>query len=255
MVESGGNHLVALNLERGTHARLTTEAPGTNFGIWNSDGSRVVYRRFNWPFWVAADGSGREGELKGSIANDYPSGPGPDPDSIFVTRIQAKTAGDVILLSMSGAFEPRPLIATRAYEGGAQLSPDKRWLVYVSNESGASEIYVRRSPALDRQWQVSEGGGIQPRWSASGREIYHRGGPKVTAVTFDGRSDVPVLGKPTPLFNDDYDLGQGITIANYDVTPDGRFVMLRRDAQGGQLHLVLNWTEELKRILARGGVR
>jgi eukaryotic-like serine/threonine-protein kinase len=255
MVDMGGNHLEALNLERGTHSRLTTEAPGTNFGIWNSDGSRVVYRRFNWPFWVAADGSGNEGEVKGAVANDYPSAPGPDPDSIFVTRIQSKTAGDVFLMSTSGAFEPRPLLYTRAYEGGAQLSPDGRWLVYVSNESGASEIYVRRYPALDRQWQVSEGGGIQPRWSASGREIYHRGGPKVTAVAFDGRSDVPVLGKPMPLFNDDYDLGQGITIANYDVTPEGRFVMLRRDAQGGQLHLVLNWTEELKRIIARGGAR
>jgi len=57
-----------------------------------------------------------------------------------------------------------------------------------------------------------------------------------------------------PLFKDEYDLGQGITIANYDVTPDGRFVLLRRDAAGGSLKLVLNWTEELKQILARGGV-
>ena len=41
---------------------------------------------------------------------------------------------------------------------------------------------------------------------------------------------------------------------NYDVTPDGRFIMIRRGANGGKLHLVANWTEELKRILAAGGV-
>ena len=64
-----------------------------------------------------------------------------------------------------------------------------------------------------------------------------------------------MIGKPTAFFKDEYDLGQGITVANYDVTPDGRFLMLRRDAQGGQLRIVLNWTEELKQILAKGGFR
>ena len=51
------------------------------------------------------------------------------------------------------------------------------------------------------------------------------------------------------------DFGQGISIANYDVTPDGHFIMLRRGANGGKLRVVVNWTEELKQILAAGGVR
>lgn len=113
----------------------------------------------------------------------------------------------MFLLSISSAFEPRPLVATRAYEGGAQLSKDGRWLVHVSNESGQSEIYVRRYPALDRRWQVSEGSGLQ-RWSASGREIYYRDGTNVMAVPFDGSGGEPAVGKPTALFKDEYDLGQ-----------------------------------------------
>jgi hypothetical protein len=75
------------------------------------------------------------------------------------------------------------------------------------------------------------------------------------AVTLDAVGAEPVFGKPKTLFADEYDFGQGITIANYDVTRDGRFIMLRRGPQGGRVHAVLNWTEELKQILAAGGLR
>jgi Tol biopolymer transport system component len=169
---------------------------------------------------------------------------------VLVTRQLPETSGDVYLLSLSGAFPPRSLVSTKAYEGGAQLSPDSRWLVFVSTETGQSEIYVGRFPELDRKWQVSEGGGTQPRWSVNGREIYYRDGLALTAVSLDGGVAKPLLGKPQALFEDEYDLGVGITIAQYDVTPDGRFLMLRREPSGGHLRIVLHWTEELKRILA-----
>ena len=158
-------------------------------------------------------------------------------------------------MSMSGAYEPKPLVVTPAYDGGAQLSPDGRWLLYQTNVSGQAEIYVRRYPALDRQWQVSEGGGVQARWSRGSREIYYRSGQRIVAVAMDTSGEEPVFGKPVALFTDDYDFGQGVSIPNYDVTPDGHFVMLRRGANGGKLRVVVNWTEELKQSLASGGVR
>ena len=174
---------------------------------------------------------------------------------MIILRVSPETSGDVFLMSMSGAFDPKPLIVTPAYEGGPQLSPDGRWLLYQSDASGRPEIYVRRYPGLDRPWQVSDNGGIQARWSRSNREIYYRSGQRIVAVALDASGADPVFGKPVPLFTDDYDFGAGASIANYDVTADGRFIMIRRGTNGGKLHLVANWTEELKGILAAGGVR
>jgi hypothetical protein len=77
----------------------------------------------------------------------------------------------------------------------------------------------------------------------------------MTAVPFDGRGGEPLLGKPVWLFEDEYDLGNNTTTSNYDVTPGGQFMMIRRVAQGGYLRIVLNWTEELKRILAQARAR
>jgi hypothetical protein len=75
------------------------------------------------------------------------------------------------------------------------------------------------------------------------------------AASFDGSGGEPLLGRPEPLFADEFDFGQGLSIANYDVTREGRFLMLRRTPSGGRLRVVLHWDEELKRLLAAGGLR
>lgn len=255
LVESGNSVIETLDLARGTRARLTAAALGTNFPAWSADGKRVVFRRFNSPVWAAADGNGDASPMPGATFNDIPASPGPDPDSVIVVRIRPETSGDVFLMLISGAFEPKPLIVTPAYDGGPQLSPDGHWLLYQSNTSGQPEIYVRRYPELDRQWQVSEGRGVHGRWSRSSREIYYRNGHDIVAVPMTASGAEPVFGKPTALFADEYDFGRNISIANYDVSPDGRFIMLRRGANGGKMRAVANWTEELKRLLASGGVR
>lgn len=77
----------------------------------------------------------------------------------------------------------------------------------------------------------------------------------MVAATLDASGAEPVFGKPVALFIDDYDFGTGASIANYDVTADGRFIMIRRGVDGGRLRVVVNWTEELKQILASGGVQ
>ncbi len=255
LVESQGSFIETLDLLRGTHANLTAAALGTSFPSWTADGEGVVFRRFNVPFWTTADGSGKAEPVPSGLINDYPSSPGADPDTILDVRIQPETSGDIFLMSISGKFQPKPLLATPAYEGGPQLSPNGRWMLYQSNVSGQPEIYVRRYPALDRQWQVSEGGGLQARWSSTSREIYYRGGQHMMAVSVDLTGAEPTFGKPAALFADEYDFGQAISIPNYDVTRDGRFIMLRRGAHGSSLRVVVHWAEELRQILAAGGVR
>src|ERR1022692_627510 len=255
LVESHGSHLETLDLLRGTHAKLTAVEMGTAYPSWTADGEGVVFRRFRVPFWAAADGSGKGGPVPAGLINDYPSSPGPDPDTILDVRVQPETSGDIFLMSISGKFKPKPLLATPAYEGGPELSPDGHWMLYQSNESGRPEIYLRRYPAMDRQWQVSEGDAVQPRWSSTGREIYYRGGLHMMAVAVNSSGADPTFGKPIALFADEYGFGQGISIPNYDVTRDGRFIMLRRGSQGSSLRVVIHWAEELKQILAAGGVR
>jgi eukaryotic-like serine/threonine-protein kinase len=239
-----------IDLQRGTRAKLLPSAFGTSFPTWTSNSEGAVFRRFNVPFWAAADGSGKTSQIPSGMLSDFPSSPGPDSDSYILLRILPKTSGDIYLMSISGKFPPKPLITTSAYDGGPQLSPDGKWLLYQSNESGQAEIYVRQYPALDRQWQVSESGGMQPRWNSTTSEIYYRNGKNMMAVAFDSSGKEPTFGKPNKLFADQYDFGQGLSIANYDVTRDGRFIMLRRGTEGSTFRVVLNWTEELKKKLA-----
>jgi Tol biopolymer transport system component len=67
---------------------------------------------------------------------------------------------------------PRPFANTPAEERSAQLSPDSRWIAYVSNETGRTEVYVQPFPATGAKWQVSMDGATQPQWRGDGRELY-----------------------------------------------------------------------------------
>jgi Tol biopolymer transport system component len=254
LLEDGRTVVQAVDLSRGTPAKIAPAALGTGFATWTADGQGVVLRRFNLPTWIATDGSAREEAPSDVITNDYPSAPGPDADSILMVRVQPDTAGDVYLLSVGNKYPPKPLVRTKAYEGGPQLSRDCRWLLYQSNASDSSEIYVRRYPELDRAWQVSAEGGVQPRWNGNG-EICYRGGSRLMAVAFKGNESSPTFGKPQSLFADEFDFGQAQSIANYDITHDGHFIMLRRITDSGNLRVVVNWKDELVRVLGRGGVK
>ncbi len=100
---------------------------------------------------------------------------------------------------------------------------------------------------------ISTDGGTEPVWSRDGRELYYRNGDALMAVTI---STEPALtpGKPTLLFAGPYRSGVfvgGNPGSNYDVTPDGRFVMIRNEGSSAatQILVVLNWFEELERLV------
>jgi hypothetical protein len=141
------------------------------------------------------------------------------------------------------------LAATKFSQVSPDLSPDGRFLVYSSNETGRDEIYVVPFPnAGSAKWPISTGGGSEPRWSHHGAEIFYRDGsgnmvsvPVKTAPTFS-------FGAPRTLF-----LARSFFASSrhrqYDVSPDDkRFMMIR--AVGSpvpdRLVIVSNWFEELK---------
>jgi hypothetical protein len=149
------------------------------------------------------------------------------------------------------------LVASRADEKAPALSPDGRWLAYVSNESGVSEVYVRPFPnTADGRWQISISGGAEPVWANSGRELFYRSiglatdSQMVIAVT-TGKSFIPGARKALfPLIR----YATDDTYQHYDVAPgDRRFVMLRATEanRADQLIVVDNFFEVLRMQVGR----
>jgi Tol biopolymer transport system component len=216
--------------------------------VWSRNGERVAYSSNADIHWRAADGSSAAERL---LARDRPQyAHSWSRDGTFLTFMEEHpTDGyDIWVLRLNG--EPRPLLTTPARDMHGAFSPDGRWLAYSSDESGRSEIYVRPFPNVSEgKWTVSTAGGHSPVWSPDGHELFYMNGPGLTAVPVQTQAAAFVAGTPSPLFTGPFDTTQD---NNYDIAPDGAsFVMVEAnpDTRPTRLHLVLNWSEELKRLV------
>ena len=244
------------DLARSNFSRLASRDAVLNaFPSWLPDGHRVIYRSPSGLRIQDAEG-GSQGQILSTTSDyDYAVSVGNDGDTVVLLRSTQETSFDILSLSLRDPANVRTLIKTPAYEGGARLSPDGRWLAYVSNESTQNEVYLRPFPSVDRRWTISTQGGSQPVWNRNGKEIFYRNGDKMMAVDITTTPEVK-LSTPRVLFEQRYAFGSGITIANYDVTPDGqRFIMVKDENGGGRLNVVFNWFSDLARLApaSRGG--
>ena len=237
------------DLARATFTRLASRDVVTNgFPIWTPDGLQVIYRTASGLQMQKADGSSASRVIAGTSEFDYPGSVTPDGETLVFLRSTQETSFDVYALLLKNPGKIRTIVRTPAYEGGARLSPDGRWMTYVSNESGQNEIYLRPYDGPERRWPISSQGGTQPLWNPNGREIFYRNGDKMMAVDVATSPDVR-LSPPHLLFEGRYAFGSGITIANYDVTHDGqRFIMVKDEPGAARLNVVLNWFDELARV-------
>jgi serine/threonine-protein kinase len=136
-------------------------------------------------------------------------------------------SSDIQVLRVGVDTVPRMLLNGPYDEKAPALSPDGRWLAYVSNESGRDEVYVRPFPDVDGgKWQVSRNGGNEPLWAHSGRELfYRRFRSALVAVSVSSGAAFDLLGERA-LFPDTYEFD--LQDRRYDVTPDDRrFVFIR----------------------------
>jgi Tol biopolymer transport system component len=242
---SDGGVIWTLDPLRGTYARASSETePIIGYPAWSKDGTRLYFRSGRGIQVQRADGQGQAQVLPDTTANDFPAGFSADGETLVLLRISPATAGDIVTMPAGGG-PVTPLVATAAFEGGPQVSPDGRWLLYVSNESGRLEIYLRPFAGGDRRWPVSGDGGLHPLWSRDGRRIFYRSGARMMAVDFDPTPDVR-LGTPAVLFTRRYEFGANITIPNYSLSADGReFLMVQGQPGGRYLLLTLNWSQHL----------
>ena len=243
------------DLATGLVTRLTFE-PGREWApLWTPDGERVVYRFGNSLFWKAVDGTGAPERL----------GPGGTPLSwadegrtLVVGGRTLEARGDISLLSLADGTE-RPLLDGPARESQAAVSPDGRWLAYLSEE-GDTRLLVRPFPNIaDGLWQVDTAG-LSPRWAADGSEVYYiqlsNGVPTMTRVPVTLEPTFS-QGTPEPLFDasvfffDSEILSTTAVVRLFDLAPDGRFLVSTRvgaASEPQELVLVLNWFEELRRL-------
>ena len=241
--------LWVLDLRRKTFELLATQnTEGNAFPMWLPDGKSLIHRSAVGLRLQPTGGGGQGQTLVGTSEFDFPGGTTPDGKTMVFLRSSAATNFDLFTMPVPDPTHAAPLVQTPAYEGGAKLSPDGRWLSYTSNESGRTEVYVRPFPGPDRRWQVSTEGGTQPVWNPAGGELFYRNGEKMMSVRLKATGADLVLAPPQLLFERDYAYGAGITIANYDVSRDGqRFLMVKDESAAGRLRMILNWSPDSSR--------
>ena len=246
------------DLARGTMTRLTFGEASEN-PLWSSDGKRVAFTSGSGTksaaYLKAADGTG-EDEKIGSLPNAMilPWAWSSDGKTLVTIDYLGGLAFDIGSLSMEGDRKWKPLLREKYIELQPKISPDGRWMAYMSDESGQDEIYVRPYPEISKgRWQVSTSGGNSPLWSPDGRKLFYRNGRAVMAVAVE-TAPAFTPGKPEVLFQGRYvvlSLTDGHT---WDISPDGkRFLMLKAPGSPEsttegphKINIVLNWFEELK---------
>ena len=155
------------------------------------------------------------------------------------------------LVSMEGDQAADLLLDTAAGEVTPDISPDGDWIAYEASQGGASEVYVRRFPALGDIQTISTDGGRQPLWSPDGRELFYRGPRGMMVVAVLETEPTLRLGDPEVLFDTQYYFIRANR--TYDVHPDGQRFLMVKDApptDSGvsaqpQIILIENWHQEL----------
>jgi len=236
------------NVARNTFTRLTNE--GANMRPeWTPDGRHVIFvsaRMNSTAVWrQPADGSGPAELLYQPEVEPFEAVMSPDMKWLLVrTSPGAKYPRDILAVPLTGERTVVPLVTGPETESMPRLSPDGKWLAYHSNESGRFEIYVRPFPGSGARIQVSDVGGSEPLWGRSGRSLYYRtqlGDVVEVDVTTGAEFSI---GARKVVLTGDYLTDS--SHPNYDIAPDGRFLMLKRAGAESQTIVVHNWGTELR---------
>jgi len=244
-----------LTFARGQPSRLTFNPGNDVFPLWSPDGARIAFMSFREKgapqlYVLDANSAGNERLLLESNLPKVPSGWSTVGQPLFYTVIDPKSSGDVWALPPHST-EGYPVVHSTADERYGTLSPDGRWLAYVSNESGAYEVFVRAFPGPGVLRQVSNRGGFQPQWRADGRELFYLAADKtLMAIAFDGGPATFDSAPPAPLFvTRAKSLEIQPTARNYAVSADGRFLLANatEEAVLAPITVVLDWTSVLQK--------
>jgi eukaryotic-like serine/threonine-protein kinase len=245
-----------LDFARGVPSRLTFHPSHDMFPLWSPDGTRIAFSSLREPpvqlYELNANGAGTEKLLLKTNFPKSASGWSSDGRLLFYDTMHPQTGGDIWALPLVGKREPYPVVRTVADEHYGTPSPDGRWLAYISNETGAYEVYVEAFPATGFRRQISTLGGFEPQWRRDGMELFYRA-PNQTLMAVGVKSNPTTLefSPPKALFATRIQWMEIQAVAHhYAAAPDGqRFLMISAtdEALASPITVVLNWTAALKR--------
>ena len=238
---------------RKTRTRLTFGPASEGSPIWSPDGSRIAFMSARTGggdlYLKPASGASREQLLVGSNLLKIPTSFSPDGRFVLYEVATGSSARrDMWVVSLPDR-KTTPVLATQADEAEANFSPDGKWIVYQSDQSGRYEIYVRPFPGAGTQWQISTDGGTHPVWRADQKEIlYESPDGKLLSIDVSVSGADFESGSPKVLFQMRAKIAPN---RNFAISPDGQQILINMPAidvgdQSSPLILVQNWTSLLK---------
>jgi serine/threonine-protein kinase len=255
-VGQGGRRDIWLyDLETGSPSRLTTDGNANERPEWSPDGSRVLYRSdrdSNSTLWWRPADQSRAGEplLVAGAANVFEGVF--SPDGAYLAYQQDTTGADVFYQRVGDSTAHPVANNPTAIEHMPRISPDGRWIAFVTDESGQEAVVVQPFPGPGGRVQVSTGAGAQPVWSRDGNRLVYRTGGWFVSARVQRSPTFTVLSRDT-LMRDDFVYATN-PHANYDVAPDGRLVVLQPFGDGERV-VVSNWRRVLDSLMTAAGSR
>jgi Tol biopolymer transport system component len=257
VIAAGGvarRDIYLLDLARKINSRFTFDPADDRSPVWSYDGQQVVFssnRDGQGDLYIKTSNGARNEELlykstEPKTANDWSR----DGRFLLFTVSDPKTKNDIWYMTMAGERKAMPFLQNPYSEGSAQFSPDGRFVAYLSDESGTPEIYVRSFPDANGRWQISRGGGVDPRWSGDGKEIIYLSTGRVMAVevasTPSFTPGIPRVLFEAPIVN----AGSSARNPGYSVSADGKSFLVNLPLgpnASRPINVVVNWQSGLKR--------
>ncbi len=247
-----------VDLARGVTSRFTFDPANDIFPTWSPDGNWIMFGSdrggvFNL-YQKRANGVGTEELVVKSPADMAPYRWTSGTPMVLYRTMPATGGFNLGLLPLVGGRTPHLFEPSRFSQLSPSVSPDERWIVYQSAESGRNESYVQSFPAPGGgKWQISKDGGLFPRWGRDGREVvYYAPDGRLMAVPIAGTTALEI-GTALPLF-EPHLLNGPNNVSNfrhqYDVTRDGQRFLLNvplEQSASSPITVVLNWTTALSR--------
>ena len=235
--------------------RITFDASFNARPQWAPDDRSITYISsgddcvFPCEVWLQSTDDGGDPELLLSLDREIEEAHlSPDGEWLVYRTGGTDFGRDIWAVRTDGSADPIEIAVGAPNQRSIDLSPDGRWLAYVSNETGQDEVFVVPFPEVtEGRRQISEGSGLNPRWSRSGDELFYvNAGGSLLSAHLSTQGDLPRVLRREELFP----LTRVYVDPNhtsYDVGPDGRFLMYSLDAPGAEPRLV--WVRNLSTLL------